>query len=453
MTRRVVVIGAGITGLTAAYRLRDHAEVTVLEASDRIGGKMLATPFDGRASVDAGGDMFLSRVPWALELCRELGIDGDLVSPATSKAYVAWDGKLHHIPDGLILGVPAGLSGLTRSALLSPAGKLRAAVEPLLPRSRSRTSDDCVGSLIRGRFGNEVAERLVDPLLGGINAGDCDDLSLAASAPQIATAAANRSLLLGLRAARPKGPMGPAFFAPRGGVGTMPHALAAHINDIRLNTPARSLVREGAGWRVITDTGDISADAVIVTSPAFATANLVRPIAPDAASLLAAIPFASVIMVTVAVSPADLTSPLDAAGILVPKPQQRDVTAVSFASVKWPHLAREGQVIVRASLGRHRDNALTERDDAAVLAATFRELERLIGLRATPSATRIVRWPKSFPQYTPGHLGRIRAVRSAVSGLGGLRLAGASFDGIGIPACIRQGNEAATGIAQWLTSL
>jgi protoporphyrinogen/coproporphyrinogen III oxidase len=451
MTRRVVVIGAGITGLTAAYRLRDHADVTVLEASDRIGGKMLATPFDGRDSVDAGGDMFLSRVPWALDLCRELGIDGDLVSPATSKAYVAWDGKLHHIPDGLILGVPAGLGGLARSGLLSPAGKLRAAVEPLLPRSRH--TNDCVGSLIRGRFGHEVAERLVDPLLGGINAGDCDDLSVAASAPQIAAAASGRSLLLGLRAARPKGPMGPAFFAPRGGVGTMPHALAAHIADVRLNTPVRSIVREGARWRVVTETEDIAADAVIVTSPAFVTANLVRPLAPDAASLLAAIPFSSVIMVTVAVSPNDLTSPLDAAGILVPKPQQRDVTAVSFASVKWPHLARGGQVIVRASLGRHRDDALTDSDDAEVLTATFRELERLIGLRATPTATRIVRWPKSFPQYTPGHLDRVKAVRAGVSGLGGLRLAGASFDGIGIPACIRQGNEAAADTTQWLTSL
>jgi protoporphyrinogen/coproporphyrinogen III oxidase len=451
MTKRVVVIGGGITGLTAAYRLRDRADVTVLEASERIGGKMWATPFDGRESVDAGGDMFLARVPWALDLCRELGIDGDLVSPATSKAYVAWDGGLHHIPDGLILGVPAGLGGLARSRLLSTRGKARAAIEPLLPRSGTAT--DSVGALIRGRFGNEVAERLVDPLLGGINAGDCDDLSLAASAPQIAAAARNRSLLLGLRAARPKGPTGPAFFAPLGGVGTLPHTLATHSPDIRLNSAVRSVERDGQRWRVAVDDEVIVADAVIVTTPAFASGSLLHALAPEAASLLAAIPFAGVAMVTVAVSPDDITAPLDAAGILVPKPQQHDMTAVSFASVKWPHLARPGTVVVRASLGRFHADSIVEHDDADILSTTYRELNRIIGLRTMPATARIVRWPRSFPQYTPGHIDRVAAIRAAVRPFTGLVLAGASFDGIGIPACIRQGTEAADDIASLLAPL
>jgi protoporphyrinogen/coproporphyrinogen III oxidase len=450
--RRVVVVGAGITGLTAAYRLRDHAEVTVLEASDRIGGKMHATPFDGLDSVDAGGDMFLSRVPWAIELCRELGIDGDLVSPATSKAYVAWDGDLHPIPDGLILGVPAGLGGLARSRLLTARGKARAAVEPLLPRAS--IDHDCVGTLIRSRFGNEVAERLVDPLLGGINAGDCDDLSLAASAPQIASAAASRSLLAGLRAARPRGPAGPAFFAPRRGVGELPVVLARHLADVRLDTPVRSLTRDGAMWRVGTDAETIDADVVIMTAPAFAAADLLSAASPDAAATLRTIPFSSVAMITMAFTPADIGIPLDAAGILVPKPQQHDVTAVSFASVKWPHLARDARVLVRSSLGHHRKDGIVDRDDADLIAATMNELQRLIKLTGTPMSTRVVRWPNSFPQYTPGHVDRIVALRRATENdLPGVVIAGASLDGIGIPACIRQANQAASDTTTYLGSL
>jgi protoporphyrinogen/coproporphyrinogen III oxidase len=449
---RVVVVGAGITGLTAAYRLRGQADVTVLEASDRIGGKMHATPFDGLDAVDAGGDMFLSRVPWALDLCRELGLDGGLVSPATSKAYVAWDNELHPIPDGLILGVPAGLGGLARSRLLTTRGKARAAIEPLLPRAT--VNHDCVGTLIRSRFGNEVAERLVDPLLGGINAGDCDDLSLTASAPQIASAASSRSLIAGLRAARPKGPAGPAFFAPRRGVGEIPVALARHVADIRLNTRVRSLRRDGTAWRVETDAETITADVVIMTAPAFAAAALLAPTSPDSAAVLGTIPFSSVAMITMAFAPADIGVPLDAAGILVPKPQQLDVTAVSFASVKWPHLARDGRVLVRSSLGRHRKDSVVDHDDTALVDATLNELQRLIRLKGAPMSTRIVRWPKSFPQYTPGHLDRLTTLRrAATNDLPGVVLAGASLDGIGIPACIRQANQAASDTTDYLSSL
>jgi protoporphyrinogen/coproporphyrinogen III oxidase len=451
-TRRVVVVGAGITGLTAAYRLRGRAEVTVLEASDRIGGKMHATPFDGLEAVDAGGDMFLSRVPWAIELCRELGLDGDLVSPATSKAYVAWNGDLHPIPDGLILGVPAGLGGLARSRLLSTRGKARAAIEPLLPRASIQ--HDCVGTLIRSRFGNEVAERLVDPLLGGINAGDCDDLSLAASAPQIASAAASRSLLAGLRSARPKGPLGPAFFAPRRGVAELPVALARYVADIRLNTPVRSLHRDGAVWHVETDAETISADVVLMTAPAFAAADLISSASTGAAAVLRTIPFSSVAMITMAFTPSDIGVPLDAAGILVPKPQQHDVTAVSFASVKWPHLARDGRVLVRSSIGRHRKDSVVDADDEALVATTLNELQRLIRLKGAPMSTRVVRWPTSFPQYTPGHLDRLAALRrAAINELPGVVFAGASLDGIGIPACIRQANQAASDTTNYLGSL
>lgn len=442
--KRVVVIGAGVTGLAAAYRLKDHADVTVLEASDRIGGKALGTEFAGRPIVDAGADMFLSRVPWALDLCAELGIDGDLVSPATSKAYVWWNDRLHDIPSGLMLGVPTGISGLARSGLLSTRGKVRAAVEPLLPR---RDSADCVGQLIRSRFGNEVAERLVDPLLGGINAGDCDRLSLAASAPQIAAATSARSLLLALRRQQPKTPTGPAFFAPRGGIATIPVALADRLTDVRLSTPVLALERDGAQIRVVFADGQITADHVILTVPAFAAAPLLKPIAPESEQVLATIPFASVAMVTLDVRRTDLTCPLDGAGVLVPKPVQRELTAVSFASIKWPHLARDGSVLLRASLGRIGNDAVVAQTDDELLATTLAELERVIGYRGSPDAVRIVRWERSFPQYTPGHLTRVAEIRrSLATAAPGVTVAGASFDGIGIPACVRQGNEAARAI-------
>ncbi len=440
---RFVVVGAGVTGLTAAYRLtRLGHDVTVLEASDTVGGKLRTTPFAGAPAVDEGADVFLARVPWATELCQELGLGEDLISPAAASASVWWNGRMHPIPTGLVLGVPAGLGGLARSQLLSPRGKVAAALEPL---RRPRDAHDNVGSLIRARFGDEVLERLVDPLLGGINAGDCDQLSLAASAPQLETAAKeHRSLLLGLRRNRPK-KTGPIFFAPRQGMAAIPRALASHLHDVRLSTPARSLARDNGGWRLETDTHSISADGVLLAVPAFVAADLLANLAPDATTALRGIDHASVVMVTLAFPSAAFEHLPEGAGYLVPKPQQRSVTAVSVGTAKWPAWRVGDQVILRVSLGRYGTDGVTIGDDNTLLARALDDIRPALGLRTDPTASRITRWDRAFPQYRPGHLGHILTIKKTVaSDVPHLYVAGAGYDGIGVPACIRQGNQVAS---------
>jgi protoporphyrinogen/coproporphyrinogen III oxidase len=439
---RIVVVGAGVTGLTAAYRLTQHGhDVTVLEASDIVGGKLRTTPFAGVPAVDEGGDVFLARVPWATELCHELGLGEDLISPAAASASVWWDGRMHPIPTGLVLGVPAGLGGLARSRLLSTRGKLAAALEPL---RRPRDAYDNVGSLIRARFGDEVLERLVDPLLGGINAGDCDHLSLSASAPQLEIAAKeHRSLLLGLRRNRPS-TTGPVFYAPRGGMATIPRAIASHLHDVQLSTPVRSLARDNGGWRVETDTESISADAVLLAISTFAAADLLARLSPSVAAGLREVDYASVVMVTVAFPAAAFGRLPDGAGYLVPKPQQRAVTAVSNGTAKWPAWRVGDQVILRISVGRYGTESVTIGDDATLLARALADVRPALGLSTEPTAVRITRWDRAFPQYRPGHGEHILTIKKTVAAdLPQLQLAGAGYEGIGVPACIRQGNEVA----------
>ncbi len=438
---RIAIVGGGITGLAAAYELRRAADppaVTIFEADDRLGGKLRTSAFAGLPAVDEGADAFLARVPWGLDLVRDLGLD-DLVTPATGRAYVWWDGRLHPIPEGLVLGVPAGLGRLVRSPLLSWGAKARAAVEPLVPRGHP--APDNLGALIERRFGREVLDRLVDPLVGSVNAGDASHLSLAATSPQIAEAAASsRSLLLGLRR-RPTPPAGPVFVAPRGGMEALVAGLVGALDNtqVRLGTRVDVVAPLAAGrWSV----DGFDADAVLLATPAYEAGRLLRDVSPAAASGLAGIGYASVVMVSLAFPEAAVGRRLDGSGHLVPKPVQRHVTAVSWASTKWAHWKQPGQVILRASLGRWGDEHAVELDDNDVVAAALADLEVHLGLAAAPTAWRVTRWSRSFPQYRPGHLGRIDAIEHALAvDAPGVAVTGAAFRGLGIPACIRQGRE------------
>ena len=444
---RFVVVGAGITGLTAAYRLAQQgADVTVVEADDHIGGKIRTSPFADAPAVEEGGDVFLARVPWATDLCTELGLGNDLISPSAASASVWWNGRMHPIPAGLVLGVPARLGGLAASRLLTPRGKIRAAIEPILPRHGAA---DSVGTLVRGRFGSQVLERLVDPLLGGINAGDADHLSLAASAPQLAAAAsAHRSLLLGLRRNGPT-TSGPIFFALRQGMSALPAALAAQLVDVRVSTPVRSISPNGSAWRVETDRETLNADGVVLAVPAFAASALLSDFSPDVAASLGTIPYASVAMITLSFPQSAFNVPLSGAGYLVPKPQQHGVTAVSFGSNKWPAWRVDDQVILRVSLGRYGNEQAAEGDTATLLDRAMAEIRTPLGLRSEQSHSRVTVWKKAFPQYLPGHLDRVAMLTSTLArDWPTLRLAGAAFDGIGIPACIRQGNQVARTMTQ-----
>jgi oxygen-dependent protoporphyrinogen oxidase len=456
----VVVVGAGITGLSAARTLLaadGPPEVTVLEAGDRLGGNIAGSPFGGLPHVDGAADMFLVRTPTAVDLARDLGLAASLVPPARLPAYVWVGGDLHVMPDGVVLGAPAAIWPLARSGLLSWRGKARAAIEPLLPRS---DPGDALGALVRDRFGDEVLERLVGPLVGGINAGDPDRLSLRAVTPQLAEAMADhRSLLLGLRAqarraraaAGPAGPQ-PPFLAPLAGMASMVQRLGEDVvargGQVHLLRPALGLTpAAGARWVVTTAAGTLDADQVILAAPAPVAAALLDPIDTEVATALETIAYASVAIVTLAVADGDIGRPLAGSGYLVARAEQRTVTACSWGSAKWQHWRRPGQTILRASVGRHGDEGALALDDPELVQAVLADLERHVGLRGGPVEWRVHRWPAALPQYAPGHVERIdeAVVRLAASGPA-LHLAGAAYKGLGIPACIAQGQAAARAV-------
>ena len=455
----VAVVGGGITGLAAAHRLlsaNDPPRVTVLEASHDLGGKIRTTPFAGRPAVDEGADAFLARVPWAVELAREVGLGDQLVSPATGHAAVWFDG-LHPIPDGLLLGLPTGLGSLARTRLLTWRGKARAALEPLLPWTD--LGADSLGSYVRARFGDEVHERLVDPLVGSIYATDTDRFSLAAVPQVAALAAAHRSVLVGgRRRGRVGAPAGPVFYAPSSGLGALVDATASAVRrlggEIVTGAEVEAIERADMGWRLHArgmDARGMDVDAVVLAAPAVAAAGLLAAGLAGLAELadvardLAAVEYADVAIVTIALAPGALPRGLhDRSGYLVPKPAQHLVTAVSFGSQKWGHWAgADGSAILRISLGRDGLPVL-HLDDAAIAATALDEVGRHLGVELQPTEVRVSRWRRAFPQYRPHHATRIADIEGRLTaGAPGIALAGASYHGIGVPACIRSGQEAA----------
>ena len=441
--RRVVVVGGGITGLsTALYLARqtdpEDVEIVVREADERLGGKLRTTPFAGLPSVDEGADSFLARVREARQLAADVGLSDELTSPTDAKPAVWFEG-LHPIPEGLALGVPGDVRRLASSGLLSTRGKLRAAVEPLLPRHAD--SGDSIGRLIRSRFGDEVQDRLVDALIGSIYAADTDRFSLA-SVPQLAALSGSRSLLLAARRARAAAPSaaGPIFLAPTGGMASLIDAVAGHAQargvTIQRRAPVTELSAKGSRWRVDGE----PADDVVLATPAASTAPLLQQAAPEAARLLATMEHAGVAIVTLRV--ADWPAPLhERSGYLVPKPVQRTVTAVSFASQKWAHWrTADGAEILRVSLGRD-GLPIDHLDDDQLVGRSVDEVGRHLAHDLRPAAVRVSRWPAAFPQYRPYHQDWLARVEGALPE--GLFVTGASYRGIGVAACIAQAGRTA----------
>jgi protoporphyrinogen/coproporphyrinogen III oxidase len=441
--RRIAVVGGGIAGLAAAHAaIEGGASVTLYESGSSLGGVIRTSPFAGHPAIDEGADAFLARVPWATDLARKVSLGDSLTSPAVGKAAVWWNG-LHDIPDGLLLGMPTEMVGLARSRLLSTRGKLRASTEVL--RRRSDISHDSIGKYVRSRFGNEVQERLVDPLIGSIYGADTDDFSLVA-VPQLAELAVrSRSVLVAARR-RPPAPQGPVFYTPSAGVGALVDAVAAVValrgGELRCDTTVAELAADGPQWRI---NGELF-DHVVLACPARAAASLLETIEPSAATTLTAIPAAGVALLTLALPLSGWPTELHRlSGYLVPKPQQRLVTAVSFGSQKWAHWASPDHTVLRVSLGRDGLSAL-HLSDEELLADVIDELHMHLKIDAQPTAVRVSRWPKAFPQYRPHHGATIAAAERSLPK--GISLAGASYHGIGIPACIRSGQQAAAAALQ-----
>jgi len=473
---RVVVVGAGVTGLTAAWRLRRDlpgAELLVLEASRRSGGLVHTSPFDDVA-LDTAADAFLARVPDAVALCHELGIADELVHPTDAGALVLSGTGLRRLPTGLVLGVPTDLDALSASGIVSAGGVARARHDPGPVPVGERTADGdlSVGALVRHRLGDEVMDELVAPLLGGVNAGDADRLSLDAGAPQLAAVADAPDLLAALRSPPtpgtgrpvvPSGPGGltappipnPVFAGFPTGTSRLVDALVDAVGPatVHLGTAVTRLAaRRGGGQRLdLADGTSLDADAVVLATPAHTAAPLLAGLdgdLDDVAGELADLEWASVAMVSLAVDTRRIAHPLDATGYLVPAHRRRTVTAASFASTKWAHLARPGRALLRVSAGHAGDDRPLALDDADLTAAVCDDLAEHIGLDGAPAAVRVTRWWNALPQYRPGHLERAAGWQRRVwSSHPGVWLTGASFAGLGLPACVRQGNEAGERIA------
>lgn len=443
---RTVVVGGGLTGLTAAWYLRGHAEVTVLEAAGRIGGQVRTIDLGG-ARLDVGADAMLARQPEGLELARELGLGDDLVEPLTGSVRLWVRGRLRPLPEGTVMGVPTDLRALARSGVVPPTGVLRAALEPLLPR-RDLGEDRAVGGLVTERFGRAVTDLLVDPLLSGVYAGAIDRLSAAATAPPLWKAAHDhRRMTAGLRAHRRRtaGASGPVFQTVRGGLGRLVAALGDALGDrVRTGVAATGLERRADGWRVATDAGPVEADEVVVVLPAAAAARLLGASAPGLARALGEFRTASVAVTALAYDPADAARVAEGSGFLVPRSEGRLVKAATWSSRKWPHLANAERFLVRASVGRVDDPRGLELDDDELAHRVDAEVRAAMGLPCPARERRLVRWTDAMPQYDVGHLQRVARVRAALaSSAPGLHLGGAAFDGIGLPARVRDGRRLA----------
>lgn len=439
---RVIVIGGGIAGLTTAYDLaRNGVDVELREADDHVGGKIRTTPFGGLPAVDCGADAFLARVPWAVQLATELGLRDELISPASGNAYIYTHGALRNIPMPNLLGVPLDLDALRASGIVSDAAVARAAEDLVRTVDHGMPDgDESLGSLVRRRLGDEILEQLVDPLLGGIYAGDADRLSLEAGAPQIHAAAhADASLIRALDAQRlaaaNANPGSPVFFAPPDGMSRLVRELENVLGDrIVRGAPVTCIERDGAAWVV----DGARADAVVLATPAYVSARLLADLAPRVSAELASIDYAGVALVSMAFARDAIRVPLDASGFLVPKPEGRTLTACSWSSTKWAHLDRGANAILRASTGHYGNETALALDDDALVAAMLGELNEIMGISREPVEIRISRWPASFPQYAPGHVARVDALERALADEApGLRVTGAAYRGIGIPALVR----------------
>ncbi|MFI1799592.1 protoporphyrinogen oxidase [Streptomyces sp. NPDC020379] len=461
--RHVVVIGGGISGLAAAHRLvTGGARVTLLEASGRLGGKLHAGEIAG-VPVDLGAESMLARRPEAVGLARAVGLAERLQPPATATAGIWTRGSLRPMPKGHMMGVPGDLAPLAASGVLSEEGLARVARDAELPPTEVG-EDVAIGAYVADRMGREVVDRLVEPLLGGVYAGDPYRISMRAAVPQLfELARTHRSLTDGVRDAQQRGAArqrtGPVFMGIDGGIGRLPLAVADAVRaaggEIRTDAPVTAIGRDADGWWVALGAGRLTADAVVVATPAGAAARLLDGTAGAAAAELATVEYASMALVTMAFRRSDTAGLPQGSGFLVPPVDGRKIKASTFASNKWGWIADAGPdtFVLRTSIGRFGDEADLEREDSELVAMSLKDLKDAVGLAAAPLETRVDRWTGGLPQYPVGHLGRVARIRDHVGAVPGLRVCGAAYDGVGIPACVSSAHRAADEILAALTPL
>jgi protoporphyrinogen/coproporphyrinogen III oxidase len=500
----VVIVGGGISGLAAAFFLRDEpVRVTVLEGSPRLGGKLSVSEVGGVA-VDEGAEALLVTRPEGTALIAEAGLADQRAAPGPTSSAIWTLGALRPLPRRQFMGVPSDMTELARSGVLTGEGVARARQDLELPPT-GRDGDVSVAGYVGGRLGPEVVDRLVDPLLGGVYAGRSAELSFDATLPALAAASRRyRSLaeaagsLLPPPAPAPPAPAPPGqarasappaggtraggsvFTTLAGGLGTLPAYLAkASGAEVRTSAMVRELTPAARGWRLTVGSASapeqVDADAVIIAIPARPAQRLLAsvPGASAAAAALGGISYASMAIVTLAYPRSAFPGPglaaLGWSGYLVPAVDGRAVKAVTFSSVKWPHLAEAAPVapaadaagaargagpleIVRCSVGRIGEEALLQRSDDELAALAASELAEATGAAGRPAAVRVTRWGGALPQYTVGHLDRVAAIRAGVAAKPGLAVCGAAYDGVGIPACVATARSAVSQVMTFLAA-
>ena len=459
---KVVIVGGGVSGLATAHYLHNGlgrgVQLTLVEGGSRLGGKVANQQFSGHL-VDTGPDAVLVRAPAMAALLQDLGLGEQIVAPAALGAHVWSRGKLRRLPTGTLFGVPDRLLPLMRSGLMSPAGLARAALDLVLPRRHASTADPSIADLVTPRLGSQVFDRLVEPLLGWVHAGRAAELSAHSTVPDIERLASNnRSLYLGLRKMRRHAP--PATGAPvlvtlTGGLGRLVEALVARLagDELRLDSPALSIARVGNGYRVdLVEGQSIAADVVVLATPAFVTAGLLADLVPDAASVLAEIPYVDVATIWLSYPRSAMGRPLDGTGFLVPPEEGKLMVGCTWSSAKWPHLADDNLVLIRCMVGRRGDRRWLDMDDETLVARVHDELVEAMGLSAAPEHQSIQRWPQAMPQYLVGHQDRLDALNAAIHHLPGLHLTGAAFRGVGLASCVADAKRTAQDVAQGVSS-
>lgn len=455
--RHVVVVGAGISGLAAAYFLAagpHPPRVSVLEKDARIGGKLEVLDLDG-LPVDQGAESLLARRPEALALARDVGLGDDLVEPSTTSASIWSRGAMRALPTGTVMGVPTDLRDLAVSGVLSLRGLARVPLDHVLPwTSQVAVRDVPVGWYVQRRLGREVVDRLVEPLLGGVYAGHASELSLGATVPALAEPARrHRSLLTAALEARTTGSTssaGPLFASLRGGLGRLPAAVAEVSGaTVRTGRTVRELHRTPVGWRLVVGSTAhaeaIEADAVVLACPASATGRLLSDVAPAAAAALAGLGAASVAVITLVFDQPEVRDRLSGSGFLVPAVEGRLVKAATYLTQKWGWLGSLAgdRVVIRASVGRHGEVAAVQRDPDDLAKAVAADLAAMVGTPVHPRFWHVRKWGGGLPQYTVGHVERVADVGRAVAATPGLAVCGATYDGVGVSACVASARAAA----------
>ncbi|HET7036128.1 MAG TPA: protoporphyrinogen oxidase [Thermomicrobiaceae bacterium] len=460
-----VVVGGGISGLTAAFRLaaRPGQRVTLLEADARLGGKIRTERDDGYV-IEAGPDSFLAAKPAALALCRELGLEKHVIGtlPDGGGTFILRAGRLEPLPEGITLLVPTKLGPLLRSRLLSPRGKLRLGLDLLLPPRRD-DGDESVAAFVRRRLGREAFERMAQPLLSGIYAGDAEQLSILSTFPRLReTERRHGSLIRGMLAQRraapaPSNAARSGFLSLEGGLQDLVDTLADRLTgcenvDVRTGTAATGIAaRPDGGYALTLGNGErLEADAVLVATPADAASALLAGIDPALAAALAEIPYVSSATVALAYPRAAVAGLGGGRGFVVPQVEGRELTAVTWVTGKFAGRAPEGMALVRGFVGRAGQEAAVRLPDDELIALVRRELRDILGLAAEPARAWVARWERAMPQYVLGHQERLARIEARVAAHPGLALLGAAYRGVGIPDCIQSGEEAAQRVVDTL---